>query len=378
MTAPSTPRAAARLAPAELLRTIAEGTAGVAGAAFLRSLTTHLAAAFGADCAFVAELVSPGRARTLASAHPPEIHLPEGYEFALAGTPCELAYRDGSVLCPWGALERFPEDELIGGHALEGYLAVTLTGSAGEPIGHIGVMSRARLDASEEELAVLRIFAARAAAEVERRRYEAELAASRARVVEAGDAERRRIGRDLHDGAQQRLVALGQFLTVAQRALERDPAEAARLLGLAREQVTEAGAELRALARGLHPVALERGLDAALGSLALQSPLALKVQALPERRLPGVIEATVWFVVAEALTNAVRHAGATTVSVAVRLRGEQVEASVADDGAGGADADLGTGLLGLRTRVEALGGRLSVESPRGGGTRLELTVPLPA
>jgi signal transduction histidine kinase/uncharacterized protein YhfF len=381
MTAP--PETSRRPADA-LLRTIAEATAGVAGEAFLRSLVTHLAAFLGAECAFVAELVTPERARTLASAAPPEIHLPEGFEFDLAGTPCEVAYRDGAIVCPWGALRRFPEDRLIGGHGLEGYVAVTLAGSAGAAIGHIGVMARGRLDVGEDELAVLRIFAARAAAEVERlrgeaalREHEAELTASRARVVQAGDEERRRIGRDLHDGAQQRLVALGQFVDVARRKLERgETEEAARLLGLAREQIGEAGAELRALAGGLHPIALERGLEPALGSLAMRSALSLDVAALPDRRLPDVVEATIWFLVAEALSNAVKHAGATTVRVAVELEGRTVRATVADDGAGGADTEAGTGLLGLVARVEALGGRLEVDSPAGAGTRLRATIPL--
>src|SRR3954451_20824851 len=246
MTAPS--ETSARRPADALLRTIAEATAGVAGEAFLRLLATHLAAFFGAECAFVAELVTPERARTLASAAPPDIHLPEGFEFDLAGTPCELAYRDGAIVCPWGAQRRFPEDGLLGGHALEGYVAVTLVGSSGAPIGHIGVMARGRLDLGDDELAVLRIFAARAAAEVERRwgeavlrEREAELTASRARVVQAGDEERRRIGRDLHDGAQQRLVALGQFVDVARRKLgQGDGEEAERLLALAREHIGEA------------------------------------------------------------------------------------------------------------------------------------------
>jgi signal transduction histidine kinase len=360
----------------DLLRYLAEGTAGVVGDAFLRSLVTHLAAAFGADAAFVAELAGGGRARTLAAFAAPEIHLPEGFEFDLAGTPCEAAYADGEVLCPAGAPGRWPADRLIGDHRLEGYVAVALTGSGGAQIGHIGVMARRGLEASPDELAVMRIFAARAAAEIERRRQAAELAAQRARVIEAADEERRRIGRDLHDGAQQRLVALGQYIDLARRKAEGDPDEADRMLGLAREQATLAGAELRDLVRGLHPVALERGLDVALASLAMQGALELTVEALPERRLPTVVEATVWFVVSEGLTNAVRHAGATELRVRVEERDESVRVTVADDGAGGACVEAGTGLLGLSARIEALGGALAVESPAGAGTRLEATIPL--
>jgi signal transduction histidine kinase/uncharacterized protein YhfF len=355
----------------------------VVGDAFLRSLVTHLAGAFGADAAFVAELVSTGRARTLASFTIPAIHLPEGFEFELADTPCAEAYVDGQVNCPAGAPVRWPEDRLIGGHGLEGYIAVVLTGSDGAQIGHIGVMAHGRLDATVEEMAALRIFAARAAAEIERRRQEAilrqresELATQRARVVQAADEERRRIGRDLHDGAQQRLVALGQYIDLARRKAPADPEEADRLLALAREQATLAGQELRDLARGLHPVALDRGLEIAFATLAMQSSLRIEIDALPDRRLPDVVEATAWFVVSEALTNALKHAGATELRVRIEQQGRWVRVGVVDDGTGGASLDRGTGLLGLTARIEALGGTLHVDSPEGAGTRLEALIPL--
>ena len=380
MTAPPIPASRTRR---DLLRFVAEGTAGVVGDAFLRSLVTHLAGAFDADGAFVAELIGSGRARTLAAVTRPDIHLPEGYDFALAGTPCEAAYADGQVLCPSGAPARWPEDRLIGGHGLEGYVAVVLVGADGAQIGHIGVMARGPLDVSDDEMAALRIFAARAAAEIERRwqetvlrEREAELAAQRARVVQAADEERRRIGRNLHDGAQQRLVALGQYIDLARRKGAAEPEQADHMLALAREQATLAGAELRDLARGLHPVALERGLEIGLASLAMQSTLRLEVDALPDRRLPEVVEATIWFVVAEALSNAVKHAGATEVRVRVVQEGRCARLSVSDDGAGGACVDAGTGLLGLGARIEALGGTLAVDSPEGAGTRLEAMIPL--
>jgi signal transduction histidine kinase/uncharacterized protein YhfF len=361
----------------DLLRFIAEGTAAVVGAEFLRSLVTHLAGAFSADAAFVAEVIGDGRARTLAAFAAPEIHLPEGFEFALAGTPCEAAYRDGEVRCASGAPALWPGDRLIAGHRLESYLAVVLLGADGAQLGHIGVMARGRIDASDGEMAVLRIFAARAAAEIERRRQEsllvereAEICAQRARVVQAADAERRRIGRDLHDGVQQRLVALGQYIDVARR---KSGADADRMLVLAREQAALAGQELRDLARGLHPVALDRGLEVALASLAMQSTLRLEVEALPDRRLPDVVAATIWFVVSEALSNASGHPGASELRVRVTQEGRSVRVVVVHDGAGGADA---TPLLGLANRVEALGGTLAVDSPEGLGTRLEAQIPL--
>jgi signal transduction histidine kinase/uncharacterized protein YhfF len=381
LTAPPIPTSPPRR---DLLRFVAEGTAGVVGDAFLRSLVTHLAGAFGADAAFAAELIGSGRARTVASFTTPEIHLPEGYEFALAGTPCEAAYADGEVRCPVGAPARWPQDRLIGGHGLEGYIAVALVGADGLQIGHIGVMGHARLDADEDDMAVLRIFAARAAAELERRRHEAalrareaEVSASRARLLHAADEERRRIGRDLHDGAQQRLVVLAQCLDLALRSTEGSPAEAARLIASAREQATLAGSELRALSRGLHPAGLTtHGLTSALRSLGLNSPVPLRIDAVPEQRLPGPVEVTVYYLVAEALSNAVKHAGATEVRVDLQRRGPVLHAEISDDGIGGAEAGgAGSGLHGLVDR-DALGGRLEVESAPGAGTRLRAAIPL--
>ena len=169
---------------------------------------------------------------------------------------------------------------------------------------------------------------------------------------------------------------LGQALELALRDLEDDPERAAARLSAAREQAAVASRELRELARGLHPVGLERGLRGALAALSLQSPLPLEVQTLPDRRLPAVVEATVWFLVSEALTNALKHAGATALRVSAVQHGRTLVAEVSDDGAGGACPTGGTGLQGLAARVESLGGRLKVESPPGGGTKLTATIPL--
>ena len=248
----------------------------------------------------------------------------------------------------------------------------------------MGVICSRTLDPAPSELQALRVFGARAAAELERRRHERalkaradEVAASRARAVQAADDERRRIGRDLHDGAQQRLVVLGQALELALRDLEDDPAKALERLSAAREQAAVASRELRELARGLHPVGLERGLRGrarrARGAVAAA---ARGSTSLPDRRLTAVVEATVWFLVSEALSNALKHAAATELRVSAVQHGRTLVAEVADNGAGGACTTRGTGLQGLAARVESLGGRLAVESPPGAGTTLTATIPL--
>jgi signal transduction histidine kinase/uncharacterized protein YhfF len=369
----------------DLLSRLAAGTAGVVGAAFLRRLVRELAGALDAEVAFVAELIEhrPGYARTIASAYAPGMELREGYEFALEGTPCEDAYSCELLLVRSGARDRYPADDFLAGHDLDGYLAIPLLGADRRAIGHLGVISTRPVDPDPSELHALQIFAARAGAELDRRRHERalrqradEVVASRARAVHAADVERLRIGRDLHDGAQQRLVVLGQAIDLALRELERDPEGAQQRLTCAREQASLAGRELRELARGLHPVGLERGLGSALAALTTQSPLPIEVTALPDRRLPEVVEATIWFLVSEALSNALKHAGATRVTVCVVLHGRTLVATVSDDGAGGACATRGTGLQGLQSRVEALGGRLDVSSPPAQGTTLAATIPL--
>jgi uncharacterized protein YhfF/two-component sensor histidine kinase len=196
-------------------------------------------------------------------------------------------------------------------------------------------------------------------------------------LVEAADEERRRIGRDLHDGVQQRLVVLGHRIALAQRKLEGAPDEAAEHLRHAAEEARAAGEELRELARGLHPAGLtEYGLEPALCGLAQRSPLELRVVALPDRRLPEVMEVTVYYLVSEALSNAVKYARASHLRVEVSHRAGAIVAEVVDDGVGGARAAGGTGLTGLSGRVEALGGTLTVESPPGCGTRLRAVIPL--
>ena len=203
-----------------------------------------------------------------------------------------------------------------------------------------------------------------------------ELAASRARIVTAGDVERRRLERNLHDGAQQRLVALSLALRMAVAKLDSDPAAARATLAAAGDELLLALAELRELARGLHPAVLsDRGLRAAVEMLAGRSPVPVEIAAIPDERLPEPVEAAAYYLIAEALTNVAKYAHASAVRVRVATSDASVFVEVSDDGVGGADAANGSGLRGLADRVEALGGSLEVVSAAGAGTSLRAEIP---
>jgi signal transduction histidine kinase len=204
-----------------------------------------------------------------------------------------------------------------------------------------------------------------------------ELRASRARIVEAGTAERRRLERDLHDGAQSRLVALALLLRAARsRAGDGDPA-LAELLDRAQEELQTSLAELRELARGIHPAVLtDRGLEPALGALTARAPVPVTLDVEGDERLPEPVESAAYFVVSEALANVAKYAQATQASVAVRRLNGSVTVEVSDDGVGGADAAGGSGLRGLADRLGAIDGTLSLDSPAGQGTRLRAVIPV--
>lgn len=205
-----------------------------------------------------------------------------------------------------------------------------------------------------------------------------QLAASRARIVEAGYAERRRLGRDLHDGAQQELVGAAINLRLARQKLP-DPADEARkLVDAALERVQAGLRDLRALAAGIHPSVLcDRGLEAALEALATRAPIVVEVDAVPATRLPASVETTAYFVVAEALTNAAKHSRCEHAKVRVTLEDGLAVVEVHDEGVGGADPAAGSGLSGLSDRVAALGGMLHVHSPAGEGTSITVRLPVP-
>jgi signal transduction histidine kinase len=209
----------------------------------------------------------------------------------------------------------------------------------------------------------------------QRKRQEEELRRSRVRLVEAGDEARKRLERNLHDGAQQRLVSLSLALRLAQARLRDQPDEADRLLAGASAELGQALEELRELARGIHPAVLsERGLAAALEAVAARAGLPIDV-SVPSERLPAPVEAAAYYVISESLTNVAKYAQASAVEIRVTRQNGRAVVEVADDGRGGADPAHGSGLRGLADRVEALDGVLRVESAPGRGTRIRAEIP---
>jgi signal transduction histidine kinase len=360
----------------DLLRAVAEGTAGAVGDEFLRSLVRHLSLAFDAKFAFVAEASdSTGEHVRVISGWYDGDWMDEPFEYDTRGKPCALVVERPVVAFPEELSTRFPEAQPAIDLGLESYLAVCLRASDGTHLGHLAVMDAHPMSAGDDDVAALRIFASRTAAELERRLQAAALRRSRARVIEAADGERRRVGRDLHDGAQQRLMAVGNLLRAA-RIKVGDEHEAAAVMQLALDELGEAHADLRDLARGLHPVALaERGLGGALESLTVgcDMEVTLDVQA---GDLPEYIALAAYFIVSESLTNASKYAAAESIRIRVAPEDGALLVEIADDGRGGADATAGTGLRGLADRIDALSGRFEVESPAGAGTRVRAVLPL--
>jgi signal transduction histidine kinase len=232
-----------------------------------------------------------------------------------------------------------------------------------------------------DRLEGVKLIAGQLAVSLDNAQLYAELTTSRARIVATADHTRQRIERDLHDGAQQRLVALALRLRGAQAAVPRELGALAAQLGDAAAEATAALDELRETARGIHPSVLAKGgLGAALRALARRSPIPVDLDVPAEGRLPEPVEISAYYVVAEALTNATKHARASAVTVTVEADAvdKVLRVAVRDDGAGGADLAGGTGLVGLKDRVEALGGRISLDSPLGAGTTLRVDLPLTA
>jgi signal transduction histidine kinase len=255
--------------------------------------------------------------------------------------------------------------------------STTLIGRDGAPVA--ALLHDPALD---DEPELLDAVGAAAGIALENARLQAEIAArleevkgSRMRVIEAGQKERKRLERDLHDGAQQRLIALSLELRMLQRKLEDNPG-ARRQLEDAQREITRSLDELRDIARGLHPAVLSaHGLAVALEQVAARATVPVDLTVDVDGRLPEPVEVATYYVVTESLTNVGKHAQATAVSVSVFRAGENVVVEVVDNGLGGANTQRGSGIRGLADRVEALGGRLRVWTPRGGGTRVRAEIP---
>ena len=259
------------------------------------------------------------------------------------------------------------------------------SGRAATPIERAGVplalVIHGESLAKDQDL--VRAVGGAAALALENERLEAELRArieelrsSRARIVQATDDERRRLERDLHDGAQQRLVALALNLKIAQTSLDDDPDLARDLIENSVEELTAATDELRELARGIHPAILtDRGLDAAINALAGRAPVPVEVRSRCSERQPAAVESTAYFVIAEALTNVARYSQASHAEVEVERRNGTLVVEVRDDGVGGADPQRGSGLRGLADRVAAVDGQLMVTSRPAAGTTVHAEIP---
>jgi PAS domain S-box-containing protein len=264
-------------------------------------------------------------------------------------------------------------------------LAEHLRTGGGRLIGAQLELAGMRADGSEFpiELAVTRIegedgplFTAFIRDITDRKHVEEELRRSRARIVTAGDEARRRLERNLHDGAQQRLVSLSLSLRLARSQFQRDPSAADAILEAAGEELAQALEELRELARGIHPAILtDRGLQPALEALANRASVPVELVETPERPLPPPVEAAAYYVVSESLANVAKYANAKRATVRIVQDNGSAVIEVRDDGVGGADPTAGTGLRGLADRVEALDGMLSVESPEGEGTFVRAVIP---
>ncbi len=299
---------------------------------------------------------------------------PLGFGFGVAAASLWAVVGYGlSLPAYWWALPASAYPEPAPGWTVDSWARVALLAGCSIPLAVVVAWLVRGLALTEVLLARLLLSPGRS---VELEERVEELTETRAAAVDAQDAELRRIERDLHDGAQARLVALAMDLGLAQEKLGTDPAGAEKLLASAHDEAKTALRELRDLVRGIHPAVLaDRGLDAALSALAARSPVPVALEVEPVGRLSATVEAAAYFLVSEALANIARHSGAARATVRVARRDGLVVLEVEDDGVGGADPARGSGLTGLEGRVRALDGSLSVASPPGGGTILHAELP---
>ena len=320
-----------------------------------------------------------GTALLLAAADEPGLQkMPVGERFSLDGDNVAAMVRRS------GRAARMGSHDHAAGAAAARIRALGLCSAVGAPIvvdnrvWGVAVAGSSRPDAfppsAEQRVSDFADLIAIAIANVQAR---AELTASRARIVAAADDTRRRIERDLHDGAQQRLVSLGLRLRLAEDSVTPEQMALREQISDVVTDLVAVSDELREMSRGIHPAILSKGgLGPALRTLARRSATPVNLDVAVPHRLPDYVEVAGYYVVAEALTNVTKHAQASEVHLAVKTEGDHLYLSIRDDGVGGADAGKGSGLIGLVDRVEAVGGRIDITSHRGDGTSLEVLIPL--
>ncbi len=349
---------------------------GADQAAVLAAVTEEVARLFGAETANTIRYQAGSELVIGAWSEPGAANLPVGATLPLdSDTAAPQIRRSGRPM----RVDAFVPGE---GRLAEALRELEFSAAIGAPIvldgelwGALILRAAAPFPAGAEDR--LREFAELAAQALANAEARDQLAASRARLVSAGVAERRRLERDLHDGAQQRLVSLALLLRLAGRHVAGAPERARRELDLASRELEQALAELRELARGLHPAVLsDHGLEVALRSICDRAPLPVDLAIDVASQPSEAVQAAAYFVVSEALTNVAKYARATSAGVTLQTDDGALVVEVADDGAGGADPRQGSGLSGLADRVEALGGRLDIDSPPQRGTRIHVRLPL--
>jgi signal transduction histidine kinase len=311
-------------------------------------------------------------------------HDSSGHYFWPVGTRIPLEGDNvGALVLRTGRTARMDSHDSAGGPTAAGIRELGLHSGVGAPIEVNGRLWGAAIVGSSlpqppppDTEARMAEFADLVATAVSNAEARSELKASRARIVTAADDTRRRIERDLHDGAQQRLVSLGLVLRAAEDSVPQELDSVKQQLSDIVSGLVGVSEDLQSISRGIHPAILSKGgLGPALKALARRSAVPVDLHADVEGRLPESVEVAAYYVVAEALTNAAKHAQASTVTVTVEGLTDSIQLCIADDGIGGADSRTGSGILGLTDRVEALGGQLSVKSPVGTGTTLLVTIP---
>jgi signal transduction histidine kinase len=373
-------QAAARLSEEQAaLRRVATLVArGAPPSEVFSAVAQELAKEFGASITAVLRYEDDGTATVVGGWGEPGTQIPIGTRLKVAGQGISV------LVLQTGAAARTERFDGPPGSVARFFQEAGVTTGSGSPIivegrlWGIAVAASRNADAlpagTERRIADFTELVATAIANAEAR---AQLMESRARIVASADETRRRIERDLHDGAQQRLVSLALQLRAVQAAVPPELGELGGELGRVTAGLTSVLNELREYARGIHPAFLaERGLGPALKTLARRCPVPVELDVRAEGRLPERVEVGAYYVVSEALTNTAKHAGASRVEVRVEAVAGVLRVSVRDDGRGGADFARGTGLVGLKDRVEALRGRISLQSPRGEGTTLRAELPL--